>query len=285
MIRPNPIEVAFAAGETNPETVRSLLMDCESKGRSIRRPDTEAMALLLRREAHAIIANRLTLARNRSRLNNDKINRLMHNKYLERGRIGKGWTFTNALNKRNAVLLDDEEVEMLSQILAIPEDQIALHLKVIPWALKDQKERQERRKKKTPAPKKKSAETITHVEADVGPSKAGRILTKKILIPASGVKSSEAQSRPVAPDQVPLQGGDIKISHGKSGIRVTGKIWSDLATAQKLRMIVPLKLIHQAQHDDPWCYEINSPVFPYQLYNLMHVLYGAPRVLKVEGAL
>lgn len=47
-------------------------------------------------------------------------------------------------------------------------------------------------------------------------------------------------------------------------------------------MIVPLKLIQQAHGDNPWCYEMKGQVHDYQLYNLMHVLYGAPRVLQVE---
>ena len=79
-----------------------------------------------------------------------------------------------------------------------------------------------------------------------------------------------------------MSAGDLKISHEGGRIHVHGKVWCDRKTAQQLRMIVPLKLLQQAHGDNPWSYEMKGPVHDYQLYNLMHVLYGAPRVLQVQ---
>ena len=113
-------------------------------------------------------------------------------------------------------------------------------------------------------------------------------MPKDLTPTAPASQQASASSVPTKTQQHPqgpatqMSAGDLKISHEGGRIHVHGKVWCDRKTAQQLRMIVPLKLLQQAHGDNPWSYEMKGPVHDYQLYNLMHVLYGAPRVLQVQ---
>jgi len=239
-----------------------IVLHSEKEGRIVDRPARAPVARQLRRVVHSIVAQRLIEARNRSGINNERINALMHSLYLERRRDPKGWAFSNSVAKKNTYLPDEEEVEMLASILPVDIADISIHLKVVPWALEDQKAEHDERRRKENArrnPIQTKEPTMTTTTSAPRPT---------------DVPSPSGRARTSA--------GDLKISHNSDGIHVHGKVWCDRHVAQRLRMIVPLKLIQQAHGDNPWCYEMKGRVHDYQLYNLMHVLYGAPRVLKVE---
>ena len=254
-----------------------IVLRAEKEDRMVERPPTDEVARQLRRVVHSLVAQRLIAGRNKSGLNNDKINQLMHSLYLERKREAKAWTFTNAVSKRIAFLPDEEEVEMLSQILNLSPEHIGLHLKVIPWAMEDQKAEHEERRRKSDA--KKDPATKTQ-----GPKTKESTTKSAPPVPAPKLSEKADASSPQETKKIPnsISAGDLKISHQGEQIHVHGKVWCDRRVAQRLRMIVPLKLLEQARGDNPWAYEIKGPVHNYQLYNLMHVLYGAPRVLQVQ---
>jgi len=245
----------------NDREIMQIIARCENQDRSIQQPTGSAVAKQIRRVVHGIVAERLIEARNRSGINNDRINALMHSLYLERKRDPKAWAFSNAVGKKNTYLPDEEEIDMLSTIIPIDKKLISLHLRIIPWAMDVQRAEHEQRRRKEEARKMTtSRDTPTpHVDRTATPMR-----------PPAQIENAQASA------------GDLKISHNEKGIHVHGKVWCNRHVAQRLRMIVPLKLIQQAHGDNPWCYEMKGQVHDYQLYNLMHVLYGAPRVLQVE---
>ena len=232
----------------------------EKEGRTINRPSKDAVAKQLRRVVHSLLAGRLIEARNRSGMNNDAINARMHSLYLERRREPKGWAFSNAVAKKSPYLPDEEEIDMLASIIPIDRISATFHLRVLPWAMNDQRSEHEERRRK---------------------EEARKMPAQKTAGPPPHEKQVDAQPPRRLPD-AQASAGDLKISHNEKGIHVHGKVWCDRHVAQRLRMVVPLKLIQQAHGDNPWCYEMKGQVHDYQLYNLMHVLYGAPRVLQVE---
>tara|TARA_B100000929_G_scaffold167806_1_gene132915 strand:+ start:284 stop:1087 length:804 start_codon:yes stop_codon:yes gene_type:complete len=265
MIESNTLKVTAPAGEYSDTEARQLLLRCEQEHRFIEKPANAKVAKQLRRSAHAIVAERLLQARNRSGINNERINQAMHGLYLSRRREAKAWTFTNSVSTRLTYLPDWEEIEMLAEILPTTEEIIGLHLKVIPWALADQREEAKKRKGKDNPPMPK----------DLTPTAPASQQASASSVP------TKTQQHPQGP-ATQMSAGDLKISHEGGRIHVHGKVWCDRKTAQQLRMIVPLKLLQQAHGDNPWSYEMKGPVHDYQLYNLMHVLYGAPRVLQVQ---
>ena len=240
--------------------ILQIVTRCEKEGRSLDRPADPVVAKQVRRLVHSLVAGRLIEARNRSGINNDRVNHLMHSLYLERRRDPKTWAFSNAVGKRNTYLPDEEETQMLASILPVDAAEIGMHLAVIPWAMEDQrKEHDERRRRK---------------DARSSPARKGDQM--------KNIEETAAPAPPATMENARASAGDLKISHNGQGIHVHGKVWCDRRVAQKLRMVVPLRLIQQAHGDNPWCYEMKGQVHDYQLYNLMHVLYGAPRVLEVE---
>lgn len=241
--------------------IAQIVLRSEKEDRTIDRPARAAVAKQIRRVVHSLVAERLIEARNRIGINNDRINALMHSLYLERRRDPKTWSFSNAVSRKSTHLPDEEEIEMLSTIIGVDARHASLHLRVIPWAMDDQRAEREARRKKEEARK------MTTIQDSPPPH---RDTTASPARPPAQVGAAQASA------------GDLKISHNEKGIHVHGKVWCDRHVAQRLRMIVPLKLIQQAHGDNPWCYEMKGQVHDYQLYNLMHVLYGAPRVLQVE---
>jgi hypothetical protein len=180
------------------------------------------------------------------------------------------------MSPRTTYFPDAEEVEMLAGILGVSMESIGVHITLIPWIIEDQNARREvRNKTRTTSQRIKSADK--NVQASTVDASTNTV---------SQEKSFAKQSKPVQSERMQnieaINISDIKISHSGGNIRVHGKIWCTIDVAQKLRMIVPLKLINQAKGNEPWCYDINGPVHAYQLYNLMHVIYGAPRVTAVQ---
>lgn len=280
------LEPAFE-GMITLDEAKKVVEKAERQGYVIRKPANPHNLRLIKQAVHAIIAERLIQARNASRLNNDKINRMMVDHYIRRRRKGKAWTFTNALSERTIYLADEEEVEILSKILNVEKDHIGIHLTIIPWALADQ---QARRDAKPPRTRRKKNDQPTQQRSQPAPARSESDMHRtdgppdySPPPPLSDPRSEVRPPRQKAPaEAIPLHAGDLKITHSGLNVHVHGKVWCSLEIAQKLRMIVPLKLINQAKGDDPWSYEINGPVHAYQLYNLMHVLYGAPRVTAVQ---
>lgn len=240
--------------------IGTIILKAETERLVIDRPYNEATVKTVRKLIHILIAERLIRARNKTALNNDKINRLMLEGYVELGRNTKSWTFTNAVSSKMSYLPDKGEVIMLSEILGVSSNSIGPHLIIAPWLLDYQKEQNERPERRKKAPAKPSANES--------------IQDHKIV--------RDDGEAPQAVMSVPMNAGDIKISHSEKGIFVNGKIWCNNEVAERLKMIVPLNLIQQAKFNDPWCYEVKGQIHDYQLYNLMHVLYGSPRVLSVE---
>ena len=269
------------------EEAVNILRKAEASGTTVPEPAADTDVALYRRAANHIIADRLLTARNRSGLNNDKINRRLHSMYIERRREAKSWTFTNILNPRIMTLPDGEETSMLAEVLGIPETGLEIHLRTMPW-LKTRKS----------APKRKSRplssrENANHPaqgvqEADQAPSN-NWIVDEKYSTPDALADHAPGETphdweEPMETRQTNgyKGAGDLKISHDGDNLVISGKIWCDKETAAKLRMIVPMRLINQERGDDPWCYEVRGQVHAYQLYNIIHVLYGAPQVLKVD---
>lgn len=273
------------------EDAKKLVENAERRGYVIRKPANPHNLRLIKQAVHAVIAERLTEARNSSGLNNDKINRLMLDNYMRRKRQGKAWTFTNAMSSKTIYLADAEEVDMLAKILKVEPEKIGIHLAIIPWALADQQARRDA-KRQTPVRRRKNDQLPPRKAAP--PERAEKDMQTQTTAPAprprqdsppdhpAPVRAAPRRPTPPEPKSIPLHAGDLKITHSGDNVQVHGKVWCTLEVAQKLRMIVPLKLINQAKGDDPWCYEIGGPVHAYQLYNLMHVLYGAPRVTAVQ---
>lgn len=246
MILPNETRVVAPGGEYTDDELRNLILRCDSEGRRLERPSDDRTSRQLVRVMHGMVADRLTQARNHAGMPNDEINQAMHASYLERGLEPKAWTYSNAISPRLTYLPEAIETEMLAEILKADEARLGLHLRIIPWALEDQEKRRGARRERT------EQKIERRIAENDGPS------------PATIVS------------------GDLKISQDGEGLSVWGKVWCDKATAQKLRMMVPLRLLQQAHGDRPWSYEIKGRVHDWQLYMLMHVLYGTPRVLQVE---
>jgi len=274
MIEPHKTRVMAVTDHYNDKDIEELIMRSEKEQRMIEKPQNKVASKALRRIVHGVIAARLVSARNRSGLNNDKINRLMLEGYLDRRREGKAWSFTNALSPKTNTLLDSEEVEMLSRILNVEEAVIGMHLSVLPWAIQEQREERAEQRKKAPRANRKAKPARVQNNKAANQSRTSPETTDRV----DQAVNTQALNSPA----IPQHAGDLKITHSGSSLHVHGKVWCDRSTAQKLRMIIPLKLINQARADDPWCYEMNGPVHSYQLYNLMHVLYATPRVLEVE---
>lgn len=257
MAQTNTHRITAPAPSYTDDQLLDIIMRSEKEDRWIDRPHNNEVAKQLRRVTHKIIAARLISARNRSGLNNEKINVKMHNLYIERRRAGKNWAFTNLTSQKMSYLPDAEEIDMLCQILPIDPNALSVHIKVLPWALKEQADQAKSRRKK-----------------DVGTSVMPESKSSPVKKDASQYIAKE--------DDDYSSSGELKISHKGSDMIVTGGVWCDKAVVQKLRMIVPLKLVKQGLGNDKSFYEIKGPVHAYQLYNLMHILYGAPRVLDVD---
>lgn len=274
------------------------LRKAEGAGTVITEPSSDQEVQVYREAANRIIADRLLTARNRSGLNNDKINRRMHAMYMERRREAKTWTFTNILSPRNMTLPDGEEVTMLSQILGIAEAPLEIHLRTMPWLKhrpSKKKARKDRAPRKTasagtdrPAPDRTAAAPISR---DMSPrTDDGWIIDERYSTGDyqdhgdldAPQDHNEDRQMGTRQNSSSAGAGELKISHDGDNLIVSGKIWCDKETAAKLRMIVPMRLINQERGDDPWCYEIRGQVHAYQLYNIMHVLYKAPQVLEVD---
>lgn len=277
------------------------LKKAEMQGLSVSEPKEDRDVICYRKAANRIIADRLLIARNRSGLNNDKINKRLHGMYMERNREAKGWTFTNILSPRNMSLPDGEEATMLSQILGIDEALLEIHMRTMPWLSSRLPKRSARKRKasrtgtgtaarQSPAPVISASHPSTHSAPPpvTSPANDQWIVDEKYSTPdmheASQSQNIPAwEDLPMPQDYSDAKGaGDLKISHDGDNLVVSGKIWCDKETAAKLRMIVPMKLINQERGDNPWCYEIRGQVHAYQLYNIIHVLYKAPQVLKVD---
>ena len=258
------------------DEAKKFVENAEKRGYVIKRPQNPHNLRVIIQAVHALVTDRLIAARNQSKLNNDKINRMMVDQYMLRKRRGKAWTFTNAISPRTSYFPDEEEVEMLAKILNVSSENIGIHLNLVPWIIDDQNARREvRNKTRTTSRRLKSADKNVHnCTVNTG---TNTVSQEKYFAKKSNPVQSERMQNIEA-----INVSDIKISHNGGNIRVHGKIWCTLDVAQKLRMIVPLKLINQAKGNEPWCYDINGPVHAYQLYNLMHVIYGAPRVTAVQ---
>lgn len=265
----------------DPKTIEDFVLNSEKHKRQIQKPQNKEDIKTLRKVVYNIISDRLIRARNRPRsnLDNDKINRMMLDSYKRRKRPEKTWAFTNAISGQVS-FLDEEEVTMMAEILDINEDVISLHIKVIPWALEDQKkdraarrardankrERQIRETAPTPNPYVPAENNTQNKKSDPAPVCAN-------ATPA--VKQAEKR-------QAPYDVGNINISHSDGVIHISGRIWCGKKEAFKLQMVLPLKLLTKGKKGDPDSYEVRTQVHPYQLYNIMHVLYGIPRVVAVE---
>ena len=267
------------------EELQRLVIRCDNEGRTIERPKDPDTARHLRKVVHDIMANRLIGARNRSGINNNRINKAMHRLYMERRRDPRLWSFTNFVSDKISLLPDSEEIEMLAGVIPLDRTAAEMHLRVIPWAIEDQRDEARRRRKNKEArsaAQRRVSQTISQSNTVQVAESAG---LQNSTTSDIGSSSADQPIEPPVYEAEPFsmaEGGDIKISHHGGHIHLHGKIWCTRATAQKLRMIVPLKLLEQSRGDNPWSYEISGPVHDYQLYNLFHILYGTPRVLSVE---
>ena len=61
--------------------IAQIVLRSEKEDRTIDRPARAAVAKQIRRVVHSLVAERLIEARNRSGINNDRINALMHSLY------------------------------------------------------------------------------------------------------------------------------------------------------------------------------------------------------------
>ncbi len=276
MITANTTRVIVPKVECSDKEMAAIIMSAERNDRCIEKPENPEAAKRIRRSLHKLVAERLIHARNRSSLNNDKINRAMMSEYILRKRNGKSWAFTNAISTKSSHLPDAEEIEMLSKIIGADEEHIGLHLKVAPWSIEDQ-QNQRRRKTQTRSQTDKTSNINSPTRNETSNQRVEHTMPS-----APHDHPYQQGNGPMEPAQVPGHAGDIKISHSNNNLHIHGKIWCSKKLAESLELIIPLKLIQAARHDDPSCYEISGRVHSYQLYNLMHLIYGSPRVISVQ---
>lgn len=290
----NSEAVELKGDEFEDKTLKDVILKSEAQGRCILRPHNPEIAARIKKIVHGIVCERLEIARGKMHLSNDKINRILFQKYLDTEHKGKAWIYTNAVDRRKTYLLSSREVELIAEILDEPTAFLALHLRVIPWAMEDQAADRKARKKT----RSTASRTTAAKPAKSKKSQAVNRLSQAAPLPPPEVYEAEFENQmsytPPAPSKkptvrkqapapiIPTNASDLKISHSEGRIWINGKIWCDNSKADKLGMIVAMKLINQARHDQPWCYEITGEIYPYQLYGLMHVLYDLPKVVSVK---
>lgn len=286
----NPEAVELKGDEFEDKTLKDIILKSEAQGRHILRPHDPEIAARLKKIVHGIVCERLEIARGKMHLSNDKINRILFQKYLDTEHKGKAWIYTNAVDRRKTYLLSPREVELIAEILDEPKVFFGLHLKVIPWSMEDQAaDRKARRKTKPATPKvakSKKSQAVNKLSqaAPLPPPEVYEAeFENQISYTPPAPPKRPATKKPAPAPVIPTNASDLKISHSEGRIWINGKIWCDNNKADKLGMIVAMKLINQARHDQPWCYEITGEIYPYQLYGLMHVLYDLPKVVSVKS--
>jgi len=285
----NPETVELKGNEFDYKTLKDIILKSEAQGRNILRPKEPEIAAQIRKIVHGIVSERLEIARGKMHLSNDKINRILFQKYLDTEHKGKAWIYTNAVDRRKTYLLSPREVELISEILDEPRAYFGLHLRVIPWAMEDQAaDRKARRKTKPATPKvakSKKSQAVNKLSqaAPLPPPEAYQSEFENSIsyTPPAPPKKPAVKKQAIV-REIPTNASDLKISHSEGRIWINGKIWCNNSKADKLGMIVAMKLINQGRHDQPWCYEITGEIYPYQMYGLMHVLYDLPRVVSVK---
>lgn len=175
--------------------IAQIVLRSEKEDRTIDRPARAAVAKQIRRVVHSLVAERLIEARNRSGINNDRINALMHSLYLERRRDPKTWSFSNAVSRKSTHLPDEEEIEMLSTIIGVDARHASLHLRVIPWAMDDQRAEREARRKKEEARKMTTTQDTPPAHRDTRHHRPALPLRSEPHRPVPGISRSATTRR------------------------------------------------------------------------------------------
>lgn len=294
------------------ESIATLqIQNADKLGVIIPKPENPDDIAIYRKAANRIVADRLIRARNRTHLNNEKINKLLHAHYVRRGRNAKPWLFTNILNGKVMALPDGEETDMIAETLGIKAEILEIHLRTMPWVMEKKPKATTRVRNPRNATEMRSKAQTPEMDArDESVDKrqangrqwhadpyytqnttpwpephqdgGGRDTGHEVEHDETGGAMPIAGEVRTTPSEEITEAGTIKISHDGRRLQISGKLWCDRATASKLRLIVPITTIHHGRGAELSAYEVRGPIQPYQLYNLMHIVYGAPLVTAVD---
>jgi hypothetical protein len=279
------------------DDLEKIILKAEQEGVQIERPESDEVAVMVSSKIHELLRNRYIGTRNKTSLNNDKINNRMHSLYMERRRNPKQWTYTNIVSPKTQYFPDSEEVEMMGSIIGGDLERLSFHLRIAPWVMRLQESRRTENRKKTPATRsarkssRKSASTktiskpletttsitvksndMTPTAIDVGPS-GPRFDRQPRNTPKTEIRNNApAPFRRGYGEDRTQNSGSFKTSYGPNGIFVQGKIWCDSATKQKLECIIPFSIYGHDRDKDMWSIVFDQAVSLHLLESLNKVM-------------